>query len=209
MKARASVSRFHQLITGRLAKNQRFCRFLRPADDCRSQVPNPLLASGGDTSHEARPSPVPAWSIACICATPQPVAHVLRPFMSPTPVCSGDGLIALHARDKAVKCSESFVAALCGRLGCHVHQMQVSWCTNEPARQHYGTRDPGPARGLRVVFALASAASDHRWSLLGPPANPPGPIRSAVASQRSDERQRCLFHSCSRSGCKKSPDMWA
>jgi hypothetical protein len=58
-----------------------------------------------------------------------------------------------------------------------------------------------------VVFEWSSpwrsAASDHRWSLLCPPANPPGRIRSAVASQRSYERQTFLFHSCSRGGCKK------
>lgn len=97
---------------------------------------------------------------------------------------------------RRTRCSIASVAAVCGRLGCHVNPMQVRWCANGLARQHYGTGHPGPQVVLEWSSPWRRRRSERSW--------PPGAnqIWSAVASQRNAGRQRFLFHSCSWGGCQ-------
>lgn len=73
-------------------------------------------------------------------------------------------MIALHAPGEAHACSIASVAAVCGRLGCHVNPMQVRRRANEEARQHYGTGAAGAVAGLDRSSPWRRCRSEGRWA---------------------------------------------
>jgi hypothetical protein len=152
----------------------------------------PYWLAVGTQAMKARPPRFLAWSSACICVTCAHPFHVLFTLT----FCKG--LIALHALAKA---QVSFLEALGEKLECHVHHMQARWGTNGLARQHYGTRHPGPITWSWRDSALSSTQIGRSWSLSRPSANR---MWRVEASQRMMGRQRFLFHSCNRCGCQMS-----
>jgi hypothetical protein len=181
-------------------ENRLFEHNLHGAADCRSKVPNPLLARCGDTSHE---SPAFAFPSMVNCL-----------YLCDAPALSTSLAVALRScflrrfdcASCAARSSVICFAALTGKLGCHVRYMQVSWCTNKATRQHYGTTHPGASLALEWTLPCRARKSEGSWSLVCQSANR---IRPVVASERMMGMQRDSCFTLAFVVAVNCPDMCA